>query len=611
MFNSLRARLIAVSIVIVTLALALLSIMTFVIVRDDLMANLDSRISSTTRQYARELTEWVQAKQRIASAIKLAVPLADPHAVLDASRHAGAMDSVGFVLSDKEAFYSGWTVPPGFDGTARPWYKAAVAARGPTVTPAYADASSGDLYVSFVEPVLTKDNSQIAAVVAADAKLTTVVKLVNGIHPTEKSFAVLIDGANNTILTHARKELTLKPVTDLAKGLDAATVQRLAAKGGRAEVEIDGAAQMIYAANIEGSTWILLTAVDRADATSTLTKILHMTVLITILCVVAAGALTFLFVGRQLRRMILVRDALEDIASGEGDLTRRLDASGKDELTQIASAFNRFTDKIAAVMLQIRDASESVRTASSEIASGNNDLSMRTEAQASALEQTSAAMEQLTATVQQNADHAIEAAELAAVSTQVANRGGEVVQQVVQTMGGIDIASRKIVDIIGTIDGIAFQTNILALNAAVEAARAGEQGRGFAVVASEVRSLAGRSAQAAKEIKTLIGDSVEQVGLGSRLVHDAGATMVEVVDSIHRLSAIVNQISGASREQSSGILEVGIAVTQMDETTQQNAALVEQAAAAAQSLQQQASTLAEVVAGFKLPETQQATLLLG
>ena len=400
-------------------------------------------------------------------------------------------------------------------------------------------------------------------------------------------------------------------MTDLATGLDAATVQRLAAKGGRAEVEIDGAAQMIYAARIEGSTWILLTAVDRADATSTLTTILRVTVLITVLCVVAAGALTSLFVSRQLRRMILVRDALEDIASGEGDLTRRMDASGKDELTQIASAFNRFADKIAVVMLHIRDASESVRTASSEIASGNNDLSVRTEAQASALEQTSAAMEQLTATVQQNADHAIEAAQLAAAATRVASRGGDVVQQVVQTMGGIDAASRKIVDIIGTIDGIAFQTNILALNAAVEAARAGEQGRGFAVVASEVRSLAGRSAQAAREIKALIGDSVEQVGLGSQLVHGAGATMVEVVDSIHQLSAIVNQISGASREQSSGIVEVGVAVTQMDETTQQNAALVEQAAAAAQSLQQQASALAEVVAGFKLPKGPQALLLQG
>ena len=240
---------------------------------------------------------------------------------------------------------------------------------------------------------------------------------------------------------------------------------------------------------------MLLIAVDRDLATAPLRMMLRVTVLVTVLCLLAAGGLMSVFVSRQLRRLILVRDALEDIASGEGDLTRRMDTSGRDELTQIASAFNRFADKIAAVLLRIREASDAVRTASDEIASGNHDLSARTEAQASALEETSAAMEQLMATVQQNTENAVQANELAASATQVAGRGGEVVQQVVHTMGDINIASRKIVDIISTIDGIAFQTNILALNAAVEAARAGEMGRGFAVVATEVRSLAVRSAK--------------------------------------------------------------------------------------------------------------------
>ena len=445
-----------------------------------------------------------------------------------------------------------------------------------------------------------------AGVVTADAKLTSVVRKVNAIHPTSKSFAALIDGANNTILAVARKELTLKPVTELAAGLDGALLGRLVADGGHAEVVIDGATQMVYAARIEGTSWILLTAVDRAEATSALTTILRVTVLITVLCLLAAGALMSVFVSRQLRRMVLVRDALEDIASGEGDLTRRMDASGSDELAQIASAFNRFAGKIAVVLQRIREASESVHAASSEIASGNNDLSARTESQASALEETSAAMVQLTSSVQRNAESAGAASQLAASATEVAGRGGDVVQQVVRTMGGIDAASRKIVDIIGTIDGIAFQTNILALNAAVEAARAGEQGRGFAVVASEVRSLAGRSAQAAKEIKVLIGDSVGQVAMGSKLVQDAGTTMAEVVESIHRLAAIVNEIATATHEQSSGITEVGMAVTQMDQSTQQNAALVEQAAAAAQSLQHQAAMLAEAVAGFKLPPGESA-----
>jgi len=347
---------------------------------------------------------------------------------------------------------------------------------------------------------------------------------------------------------------------------------------------------------------VLLIAVDRDLATAPLRAMLRLTVVITVLCLLAGGILMSVFVSRQLRRLYLLRDALEDIASGEGDLTQRMDASGRDELTQIAGAFNRFADKIAAVLLRIRQASDTVRLASDEIASGNNDLSARTETQASALEETSAAMEQLMATVQQNAENAVQANQLADSASHVAGRGGEVVQQVVQTMGDINVASRKIVDIIGTIDGIAFQTNILALNAAVEAARAGEMGRGFAVVAAEVRALAGRSATAAKEIKTLIGDSVSQVDAGSKLVESAGATMTEVVDSIGKLAAIVHEISVASREQSTGIAEVGTAVTQMDENTQQNAALVEQAAAAAQSLQRQASELAEVVAGFKLPQ---------
>ena len=226
--------------------------------------------------------------------------------------------------------------------------------------------------------------------------------------------------------------------------------------------------------------------------------------------------------------------ALADIASGEGDLTRRMDATGKDELAQIALAFNQFADKIAAVLLQIRVAAENVRLATTEIAAGNRDLSDRTEQQASSLEETAAAMEELTATVQQNASNAQQARQLAHAASDVAAHGGEVVGQVVQTMGGIEAASRKIEAIISVIDGIAFQTNILALNAAVEAARAGEQGRGFAVVASEVRTPAGRSAEAAKEIKGLIEDSVTQVASGSRQVQEAGATMAQVVDSIRQ-----------------------------------------------------------------------------
>ncbi len=296
-----------------------------------------------------------------------------------------------------------------------------------------------------------------------------------------------------------------------------------------------------------------------------------------------------------LRRAVEVTQAI-----AQGDLTLTVNDKGSDELATLMRAVTNMQRSLAVVVSKVRQGSDGVATASAEIAQGNNDLSARTESQASALEQTAASMEQLSATVKQNADSALQANQLAMSASNVAVKGGEVVAQVVDTMKGINDASRKISDIISVIDGIAFQTNILALNAAVEAARAGEQGRGFAVVASEVRSLAGRSAEAAKEIKTLINASVERVEQGTALVDQAGSTMTEVVGSIRRVTDIVGEISAASREQSAGVSQVGEAVTQMDQVTQQNAALVEEMAAAASSLKSQALDLVQTVAVFKL-----------
>ncbi len=285
-----------------------------------------------------------------------------------------------------------------------------------------------------------------------------------------------------------------------------------------------------------------------------------------------------------------------------GQLNNNIDIRGKDEIAALLQSLKDMQGSLAKLVTNVRQGSEGVATASAEIAQGNNDLSARTEQQASALEETAASMEELGSTVRQNADSARQANQLAQSASSVAVQGGVVVDQVVETMKGINESSRKIADIISVIDGIAFQTNILALNAAVEAARAGEQGRGFAVVASEVRSLAGRSAEAAKEIKSLIGASVERVEHGSALVDQAGSTMKEVVDSIKRVTDIMGEISAASGEQSAGVQQVGEAVSQMDQATQQNAALVEQMAAAASSLKSQAQELVQVVAAFKIDE---------
>jgi methyl-accepting chemotaxis protein len=285
-----------------------------------------------------------------------------------------------------------------------------------------------------------------------------------------------------------------------------------------------------------------------------------------------------------------------------GDLTSVIDVGSSDETGQMMQALKHMNSSLTSIVAEVRAGTESISVASGEIASGNLDLSTRTEQQAASLGQTSGSMRELTGTVQQNADNARQANQLAAKASEVALRGGSVVSHVIDTMGSITASSKKIVDIIGVIDGIAFQTNILALNAAVEAARAGEQGRGFAVVASEVRNLAQRSAAAAKEIKTLIGDSVDKVREGSTLVEQAGVTMEEVVASVRRVTDIMGEITSASQEQSIGIANVNHTILEMDETTQQNAALVEEAAAAAASMQDQAAKLARVVSVFKLDQ---------
>ena len=407
-----------------------------------------------------------------------------------------------------------------------------------------------------------------------------------------------------------RTELGRKNETELVaayKGFAAALDEMMAAldrNDDRAYLDLKnnkaGAASGAFAAKLGEFSANLDKVSDKTLAdyrqTAHLMMILYGVFVVLILLVVA---LAYLFMTRAVVRPLQrAGEQFERIANG--DLTQRVDAHGRNEVGVLMSALKRMQESLSRTVSQVRRGVDEINVGAREISAGNTDLSSRTEQQAASLEETAASMEELASTVKQNADNARQANQLAASASDVAERGGSAVSEVVSTMEAISASSRKISEIVSVIDGIAFQTNILALNAAVEAARAGEQGKGFAVVAGEVRSLAQRSAQAAKEIKVLIEDSVSKVGTGSQQVERAGNTMQEIVASVKRVTDIMGEISAASEEQSSGIDQVNRAVTQMDEVTQQNAALVEEAAAAAGSLQEQAERLSEAVAVFRI-----------
>ncbi len=411
-------------------------------------------------------------------------------------------------------------------------------------------------------------------------------------HARSTTRAAAADAIDKDITTYAERASHIVKQIE-AGGYDTATVaNRMLEKAKEARRTVE---QQVETLQTEFNTESEAAGAARAEATRLAYLMFGAVVLFAIAIVVPTTLANMLSICRP---MDDARALAERIATG--DLSSSVDTRGRDEPARLMHSLEAMQQSLRRIVGQVRDASESIQVASTEVASGNADLSGRTEQTASNLQQTAASMEQLTGTVRQSADAARQANQLASSAAEVAERGGSVVSQVVTTMDEINASSKKIADIIGTIDGIAFQTNILALNAAVEAARAGEQGRGFAVVAAEVRSLAQRSAEAAKEIKALIGASVDKVDSGSKLVADAGSTMTEIVASVKRVSDIIGEITAASAEQSDGIGQVNTAVTQLDQMTQQNAALVEESAAAAESLKQQAGLLAQAVGTFKV-----------
>ncbi|WP_431017903.1 methyl-accepting chemotaxis protein [Burkholderia gladioli] len=594
--SSLRSRILIISSATVIGALALSGAAAYFTVRANTMETIAQNLDAIAGANTLAIDKWVEAKAQAVKASAEDVEHGDPQGFVKHMGRASGFPITTVGWSDK-SFFSTTSTAPGYDPTARPWYKAALAAGTLVVTKPYGDSSTGAPYVSFSAPMMR--NGSADGVVSGAVPLEGVREVVSTVHPTPASLAFVVT-RDGQVIAHPDAKLALKPATDIAEALTPAALASLAQAGAPMEIALGGVVKLLKAQPVAGTDWYLVIALDKAEATAGLSRVLRTLGVAMLLLTLAAVGVAAFFTSNSFRSLSRVRDAMDTIGSGGGDLTHRLPVAGRDEVAQISASFNAFVDKISAVLHDVKSGVDSMKLATDEIEMGNRDLSQRTETSASNLQHTSAALTELTASVKQSAESAMEASRLATSASEAAARGGEVVTSAVSTMDEIARASARITEIIGVIDGIAFQTNILALNAAVEAARAGEHGRGFAVVAGEVRTLAQRCATAAREIKDLIQSSEASVDTGAQRVQAAGAAMREIVEGIERVNRVIGEIDGAMNEQSTGISQIDRSVAEMDQATQQNAALVEQSTAASATLNEQAHGLSGIVGLFRL-----------
>ncbi|KAF1065623.1 methyl-accepting chemotaxis protein (plasmid) [Burkholderia gladioli] len=596
MISSLRTRVVFACIALVVFSVLASTATSYLIAKSSLEAAIDRDLTSSANEHAEAISQWISGKRQMIASLQDIVLTPDAMPMLQQIAVAGGFFDVGVGYPDKSAKFNDWPNPPSsYDPTSRPWYQAAVQSGRPVAIPYV--STSGALLVGLGIPVIRA--GVVKAVLDGNISLDSVVENVASIHPTPSSFGMLIDHSGR-VIAHSDPKLRLKPVTDIAPDFAGIASASAGPSNAPVKVLVDGCTKLVRVQSVPGTDWYIAIALDQNEATAAMRSLLRASLIALIFIVGIASVIGATITMSSLRRLGQVCRAMSEIGSGEGDLTRRLPEWGRDEVGDIARSFNRFVGKLQHVMHEIRGASESVRAAANEIAAASRDLSSRTESAAASLQQTAASVEQISSTVDQSAAAALEADQRSGIATQMASRGGEVVAEAVGTMSEIEAASDQIGSIISVIDGIAFQTNILALNAAVEAARAGDQGRGFAVVAHEVRSLAQRSAQAAREVKHLVEETASRVEAGSSLVYRAGETMGKIVANAADVQSVVSGIARSSAEQTRGIQEINRAVMQLDEMVQQNAALVEESAAASAALQAQANALTSTISRFTI-----------
>lgn len=595
---SIRTKLVLASICTVVVAMAALAFANHQSAQRAFINEAQDKTNLVIDGTVHQIESWLQNKKNIVKALAPAASSYYPLAVLDQARESGRFITSYIGWANKRFVTSPATrMASDYDPTSRPWYIDAAAAETEVLTDPYVNANDDTIVVTLASPI-KNDKGDLIAVAAADIGMQEIVDLVRTTQPTPNSFAMLIDGSGR-IIAHPNNDLSLKSFAEHYPATHERGLGKLAQDHVSFRTTIDDVPFWINARQVSGSGWSVVIATHQGDALENLSTMRNQAILTSLIMIALAAFVLSIVTRTLLRRLGLLQAALEDIASGEGDLTRRLDEQGNDELAKVGHSFNVFVRKISETISSIRMTAESVKVASAQIAAGNTDLAARTEQAAAAIQETASSMEELASTVRQTADAGNVADQIANNSRSAAIEGGQLMVEVVDTMQDINNSSQRMSDIVGVIDSIAFQTNILALNAAVEAARANEHGHGFAVVAGEVRSLAQRSAQSAREIRDLILANVDRVNAGSELVRTAGGAMDKIVTEVQHLSDIIGEIKVAANEQNSGISQVGVAINQLEATTQQNSSLVAESAAASASLSAQANALSHAVSGFR------------